>query len=95
MSYAKDIYLYEKRVDGTAGVYRPQPDGSFVAEPYEYGVVPPPPTFTLDTDVLQKLCTLFMEETKFKPRNVSEIEGKYSAQSKHLEDLRHLLKLPQ
>ena len=94
LTFGKDIFIYERRADGTVGVYHPQPDGTMLVESFQPGTADTPaPTFTLDNFVLEKLVELLID-SGIRPKDVSVVEGKLEAQTKHLEDLRHLLKLP-
>lgn len=51
------------------------------------------PVLSLEPEMLQ---TLFdeLQSNGYKPKELGKVEGLYEAQSDHLADLRHLLKLP-
>ena len=62
---------------------------SYDCKPYESI----PPSFFMTKEMLRCIVDA-ANNNQIEPRTVSVIEGKFDAQSKHLQDLRHLLKLP-
>ena len=86
-----DIYYYRKTTGyKNAVVYQ---DGFTVIEKeVDEGSMKVAPTLTLSREMLQQLANE-LNYLNIKPELSSKIEGLYEAQSKHLTDLRTLLKL--
>jgi len=88
----KEIFLFNRDDVGQAFIYQATPDGDLVANKYVPGVEPKP-TLILPDEVLQAFAEALLKGG-YKPKDQSRVEGVLEAQSKHLEDMRFLLKLP-
>lgn len=90
-SYGKELYIYTEGPDGTAR-FETQKDGLMTETIVQRGEMMPPPALILMPEDLQ----LFMDELarlNVRPTEAGKTEGLYEAQSKHLADLRQMLKL--
>lgn len=83
-----DLYVFYRRYDGKTIILKQDGSEEIVDE---YGSVSAP-TMHLLPEMLQALADALRDEG-IKPKEASKTEGLLEAQSKHLEDLRKLLKL--
>ena len=86
-TYFKNVWIYRKRGDGGLDVL----GAGEVVTSYKMGDAIPP-SFRLDPGMLQGFMDALVEHGT-KPKDAGMTEGELKAQSKHLEDLRQLLKL--
>lgn len=85
------VYLYVELGDEKIGVL--QPDGSRkVINRYEDPITKDVlPTFDIDRNTAQELITC-LQACGVRPIEITKVEGVLEAQTKHLEDLRNILK---
>lgn len=86
-----DVFVY-REIAGY-GRYFQQPDGSEVMVAVNHVQYPDElrPTFKLDYHTAQQLMAA-MQHIGVRPVEVSKVEGILEAQTKHLDDLRNILK---
>ncbi len=87
--HAYELRFYKEDWDGKKQIARPI---TLEFEEWKEGVGSEP-TLTLDGIAARELCQ-YLTSNGIRTDNDSEIAGKLMAQSAHLQDLRHLLKLP-
>lgn len=86
--YSKALHIWRKVGDKYEHM---QPNGEVkILEPAAYIAEP---LLVLDEQMLQSLAEELTGQG-YKPKDLGKVEGLYEAQTKHLEDLRHLLKIP-
>lgn len=86
-SYKKALYIFRKHGDKTEYV-----SSNGIAKMVSIGDLIDP-LMTLDEDMIYALVEELTGKG-YKPKDLGKVEGLYEAQSDHLTDLRHLLKLP-
>lgn len=84
--YAKALYIFRRTHDRKIVVQHGDTEDT-----YELGT-DIKPTLLLEPDLLQALADE-LQALNVKPKDAPKIEGLYEAQSKHLADLRFMLKL--
>ena len=86
--FGRKIFILRKNYKGEVEIYNPITEE---IKPYIYGQEPEIGLF-LDEEMLD---ALFVELQKrgYKPKEQSFVEGQFESQTKHLEDMRKLLKL--
>ncbi len=89
-SHSWDVFLY--RDCGDSGRYFRQPDGSDIfLDANTASSDDLKPTFRIDYHTAQHLITALQAEG-VRPVEITKVEGILEAQTKHLEDLRNILK---
>lgn len=86
--FDKALYIYRKHGEQIEFI---RPDGK--AEITSWGTKIEP-VLTLDEAMIHAMVEE-LTNSGYKPKDLGKVEGLYEAQSEHLADLRHLLKLPE
>lgn len=83
-----EVFLYRERGDAKEFL---QPGGALILVDSNYYNSDLKPMFTLNQHTAQELIAE-LQKAGVRPRELTKIEGKYEAQSEHLDDLRNILR---
>lgn len=86
--FGKKVFIFRKNYEGKVETYNPITEE---VKPYDYGHKPEQSLY-LSEEILNALFNE-LQKKGYKPKDQSFVEGKLESQTRHLEDMRKLLKL--